>query len=752
MVEKVERIIDGVKYSIETGHVAKQAHGSVLVQAGGTIVLVTAVMAKEPREGVDFTPLMVDYREQFYAAGKVPGGFFKRESKPDERQTLIARLIDRPIRPLIPKGFYRDIIVTALVISADGLNMPDILAMNGASAALSISEIPFAEPIGGVRVGRVGGKWIANPTLAQIPDSDINMIIASTKDAVTMVESGSEELAEDELLEAIQFGKKMGAEFVEMVEELRERCGKEKVVFEPPAKNEDLEKEVRELAEEKLRTANSNPDKLARQAAIDEVRRNVLERYESREDAAEVCKEVAKILEEIEVEIVRSDIIKKGMRPDGRGLDDIRDISIELSVLPGAHGSALFTRGQTQSLGVTTLGTSRDKRRRDDIESEGEERFLFHYNFPPFCVGEARAIRGTGRREIGHGALAGRALMPVLPPEEEFPYVIRVVSDILESNGSSSMASVCSGSLSMMDAGVPIRAAVAGIAMGLITDSEGGAAILTDIQGLEDHFGDMDFKVAGTRRGVTALQMDIKISGLSIELMREALEKAKKARLKILDLMDAAIEKPRSELAEHAPRLITIKVPEEKIKDVIGPGGKTIRRIQSETGAELDMADDGTLTIAAWDNESARLAREMVEQFTAEVEVGRIYEGKVVRLMKFGAFVEFLPGQDGLVHISQLDVVTPRNVEDVVSEGDVIKVKVVEIDSMGRVNLSRKMVLLEEQGLSESEIEERYRADMADRARPRRDDRRGGRERSRDRGHSGRQFRSAGGGRSDRRR
>jgi polyribonucleotide nucleotidyltransferase len=729
-IQKVEREIGGVKYALETGRIAKQAHGSVTVRAGGTIVLVTACVSQKPKENADFLPLMVDYREQFYSVGKVPGGFFKRESKPDERQTLVARLIDRPIRPLFPEGFYHEIVVTALVISADGIHQPDMLAMVGASAALSLSPVPFNGPIGGVRVGRVNGKLVINPSHADSKLSDLEILVASTRSAICMVEAGAEFVSEEEIIEAIEFGKQGGSEFIAMIDELVKLAGVAKMSIPVKEKNEALEKEVRSAAVEKVKKASANSDKLARQAEIDAINGDVLAGFAGRE---ELIPEVKALLETIEFEAVREAIIKKGIRPDGRKHDEIRPISIEISPLPCAHGSAIFTRGQTQALGVTTLGTKRDKRRRDDIQSEEDESFLFHYNFPPFSVAEARAMRGAGRREIGHGALAGRAIEPILPSEEDFPYMIRIVSDILESNGSSSMASVCAGSLSLMDAGVPISAPTAGIAMGLITDDQGGTAILTDIQGVEDHFGDMDFKVAGTRDGITALQMDIKIEGLTVDLMKRALADAKKARLAILDKMDEAINKPRATLADNAPRLITIKVPEDKIKDIIGPGGKVIRKIQAESGAELDMADDGTLTIAAWDGESGLRAKEMVEYLTAEADIGAVYEGKVVRLMKFGCFVEFLPGRDGLVHVSQLDVTMPRFVEDVVKEGDIIKVKVVEKDEKGRYNLSRKVVLLEEQGLSPEEIAERYAADMAERGGDR-----GGRGGGRDRDRGGR--------------
>ncbi|OIO33408.1 MAG: polyribonucleotide nucleotidyltransferase [Candidatus Hydrogenedentes bacterium CG1_02_42_14] len=713
-INKVERVIDGVTYSIETGRVAKQAHGSVTIQAGGTIVLVTAVVSPEPKTDTDFLPLTVDYREQYYSVGKVPGGFFKRESRPDERQTLVARLIDRPIRPLIPKGFYNEIVVTALVISADGIHKPDILAMNGASAALSLSNVPFNGPIGGVRLGKIDGKFVVNPSQAQLAESELNIIVAATKSAICMVEAGMEEMSEDSAIEAIEYGKKVAGEFISLIDELTNSAGKEKLSVPTPKENAELESEIRSLSTEKIKSASSNSDKVLRQAAMEKIISEVVAGYKEKL-GDEIIPEVKAILETIEVEIVRSDIIVKGIRPDGRKLDEIRPISIEIAPLPCAHGSAIFTRGQTQALGVTTLGTSRDRRRRDDIESEEEESFLFHYNFPPFSVGEAKPIRGTGRREIGHGALAGRALEPLLPSEKEFPYMIRVVSDILESNGSSSMASVCAGSLSLMDAGVPIKAPAAGIAMGLITDEKGGAAVLTDIQGLEDHFGDMDFKVAGTRNGITSLQMDIKISGLTVELMRRALEQAKKARIEILDKMDAVLAAPRKTLPNNAPRLITIQIPEDKIKDVIGPGGKIIKKIQAESGAELDLDDKGLLTIAAWDEVSGGKAKEMVDAIIADPEVGTVYEGKVARLMKFGAFVEFMPGHDGLVHISQLDIVQPKNVEDVVKEGDTIKVMVVEKDRMGRFNLSRKSVLLSEQGLSHEEIVKQFGSDMSDR-------------------------------------
>ncbi len=717
-VVTVTREIDGIEYTLETGKIAKQARGAVLVKAGGTVVLATVVMGDTPKEGQDFFPLTVDYREMFYAAGKIPGGFFRRESRPDERQTLVARLIDRPLRPLFPEGMRNETVVQLLVISADNIHPPDILAMSAASAALHISNIPWSGPLGGVRVARIDGQLKANPTFEEIESSDMNILVAATAKAITMVEAGVAEASEEDVVAALAYGQKKAQIWVEMQEELRKKCGKEKISVKLIAQDEALEGRVREAATDRIRTASRNSDKLAREADVKNVFAEVIAELFAKDATLEPKKKAIKeVLETIESEIVRADIIAKGARPDGRRPDEIRPIAIELDVLPEVHGSALFTRGQTQALATVTLGSTRERRRLDDIEGEGEERFMLHYNFPGFSVGEAKRVSGPGRREIGHGALARRAIEPLLPAEEEFAYTIRVVSDILESNGSSSMASVCGGSIALMAAGVPLKAACAGIAMGLIMDDAGKYAILTDIQGLEDHFGDMDFKVTGTREGITALQMDIKVEGLSMPILTEALTRAKKARLEILEVMDETLAEPRAELSLKAPRMTTIKIDIEKIKDVIGPGGKMIRKIQAETGADINVEDDGRIFISAVDGAASEAAREMIEALTASVNIGEIYEGRVTRLMKFGAFVEILPGKEGLCHISQLSKEGARRPEDAVKEGDTLKVQVVEVDDRGRVNVSHKAILLAEGGMNEDDIRAAYKQDMASRER-----------------------------------
>jgi polyribonucleotide nucleotidyltransferase len=696
---RVERIIEGKSLSLEAGRVARQADGAVLVRYGDTVVLVTGVASKQPRQGIDFFPLTVDYQERAYAAGKIPGGFFKREGRPHDKETLTARLIDRPLRPLFPEGYRQDVQIIATVLSADQENDPDVLAVLGASAALTISPIPFLGPIGAVRVGRVDGRFVLNPTYAQLERTDIDLVVAGTRTAVVMIEAGAKEVSEESMVEAIQFGHKGIQALIDMVLELAKQLGVEKAHFEVPPPDPQLHERVSTLAREELRTlagvAEKEEHRTRRQKLYDEVMTHFADEPDDRKAVAR------HLFEQIEHEELRRMILEEGRRADGRGLEDVRPISGEVGVLPRTHGSALFTRGQTQALVTTTLGTSEDEQRLDDIEGEGTKRFMLHYNFPPFSVGEVRFMRGPGRREIGHGALAERALAAVLPPKEEFPYTLRIVSDILESNGSSSMATVCGASLSLMDAGVPIQSAVAGVAMGLVVEKD-RMAILTDIIGLEDHLGDMDFKVAGTRKGVTALQMDIKSQGIAAGHMAQALEHAKRGRLYILSQMDRAIAEPRPSISVYAPRIITIMIPVDKIRDVIGPGGKVIRGIVADSGAKIDISDDGRVEIASVDEAAAQKALSIISKIVEVPQVGKVYLGKVVKIMDFGAFVQILPGTDGLLHISQIAEQRIKKVEEVLSEGDEVMVKVIDIDKSGKIRLSRKEVL-ESEGKQKAE-------------------------------------------------
>lgn len=690
MIARVERIIEGKSLSVEVGRVARQADGAALVRYGDTVVLVTAVASKQPRLGIDFFPLTVDYQERAYAAGKIPGGFFKREGRPHDKETLTARLSDRSLRPLFPKGYRQDVQIISTVLSADQENDPDILAIMGASAALTISPIPFLGPIGAVRVGRVDGKFVLNPTYAQQERTDIDLVVAGTQAAVVMIEAGAKEVSEESMAEAIDFSHKGIQALIDMLLELANKLGVEKAPFTVPPPDQELRERVSTLARHGLRTlagvADKEEQRTRRQQLFDEVMAQFGEEPDNRKLA------VRGLFEQIEHEELRRMILEDGRRADGRALDEVRPISAEVGILPRTHGSALFTRGQTQALVTTTLGTSEDEQRLDDIEGEGTKRFMLHYNFPPFSVGEVRFMRGPGRREIGHGALAERALITVLPPKEEFPYTLRIVSDILESNGSSSMATVCGASLSLMEAGVPIRCAVAGVAMGLVMEND-RTAILTDIIGLEDHLGDMDFKVAGTRHGLTALQMDIKTQGITASLMAKALEQAKRARLHILDQMDRAISEPRPSISVYAPRIITIMIPVDKIRDVIGPGGKVIRGIVAESGAKIDVSDDGRVEIASVDEAAAQKALSIISRIVEVPEVGKVYLGKVVKIMDFGAFVQILPGTDGLLHISQIAEHRVKKVEEVLSEGEEIMVKVIDIDKSGKIRLSRKEAL-----------------------------------------------------------
>jgi len=675
--------------TIETGRMAKQSDGAVLVQYGGTVVLVTVVGAKEVEEGQDFFPLTCDYREKTYAAGKIPGGYFKREGKPTEKEILTSRLIDRPIRPMFPDDFLNEVQIMATVLSVDGEQNPDVLAMIGASAALMISPVPFPEPIAACRVGYLEGQFVINPTYQQLENSSLDLILAASKENITMIESGSNELSEDDMIKAIEFGHKAIQPLIDIQKKLVSQSGKKKMEVKSIQIPQEVVQKVESVCKAKFDAINLINEKEARQEAIDKLYQDVLKQFNV-EDPNFKESEIKFLFHEIEKREVRNLILKKKKRPDGRSFKEIRPVTCEIGILPRTHGSALFTRGQTQGLCVATLGTSADEQMIDALEGEFYKRFMLHYNFPPFSVGEIGPNRGPGRREIGHGALAERALRPVMPSQDDFPYTVRIVSDILESNGSSSMATVCGGALSLMDAGVPIKSPVAGIAMGLVKQ-EKDFAILTDIQGVEDHLGDMDFKVAGTRKGINALQMDIKIKGLTHEIMKQALAEAHEARLKILDIMHKAIAEPRQQLSAYAPRITTLIINPEKIKDVIGPGGKMIKKIIEETGVKIDISDDGKVLIASSDSKAAEAAIAKVKSITEEAEVGKIYYGKVRKIMNFGAFCEIIPGTDGLVHVSEIAEGYVKSVEDVLKIGDTIPVKVIGIDpASGKINLSYK--------------------------------------------------------------
>lgn len=697
-VLRKEMELAGRTLSLETGRLAKQAGGAVMARYGDTCVLVSATASKSIREGIDFFPLAVEYEEKMYSVGKIPGGFIKREGRPSEKAILSARLIDRPIRPLFPEGFRNEVQVVATVFSVEQDNPPEILAGIGAAAALHISNIPFDGPTATVAVGLIGDEFILNPTLAQNEESLLNLTVAGTDDAIMMVEAGAKEVSEEACLDAMMFGHDAIKKITAFIEEFRQEAlamglAKEKMVPVLAAFDPELVAAVRGFAEADMLTALRTPEKLAREAAVDQVKVSTMEKFI--EEFPERAKEIAAILEDIEKDHVRRLISIDKIRPDGRGTDEIRPIKVEAGVLPRTHGSGLFTRGQTQVLNVTTLGSSSEDQLLDGLGVETSKRYMHHYNFPPYSVGETRPMRGPGRREIGHGALAERALEPMIPSLEEFPYTIRLVSEVLESNGSSSMASVCGSTISLMDAGVPIKRPVAGIAMGLIKEGE-YYTILSDIQGLEDHHGDMDFKVAGTAQGVTALQMDIKVDGLSREILADALAQAKKGRMHIMEKILKVIDKPRPEMSPFAPRILTMTIDPDKIREVIGPGGKVIKKIIEETGVKIDIEDSGLVMIATSDAAAGERAMQIVRDLTREVEVGEVYTGKVTRIMNFGAFVEVLPGKEGLVHISHLAEERVNKVEDVVNVGDIITVKVTEIDRQGRVNLSRKEVLRQE--------------------------------------------------------
>ncbi|ESU32999.1 polyribonucleotide nucleotidyltransferase [Bacillus sp. 17376] len=689
----------GRKLTVEIGQLAKQANGAVFVRYGDTAVLSTATASKEPKN-LDFFPLTVNYEERLYAVGKIPGGFIKREGRPSEKAILASRLIDRPIRPLFADGFRNDVQVISIVMSVDQNCSSEMAAMFGSSLALCVSDIPFEGPIAGVTVGRIDGKFIINPSVEETEKSDMHLIVAGTMDAINMVEAGADEVPEEVMLEAIMFGHDEIKRLIAFQQEIVAQVGKEKreiVLFEI---DKELEAEVRGICEQDMLAAIQVQEKHAREDAIKEVRNSIVARYE--EQDADQLKMVKQILDKIVKGEVRRLITEEKVRPDGRGVDEIRPLSSEVGLLSRTHGSGLFTRGQTQALSICTLGAMGDVQILDGLGIEEEKRFMHHYNFPLFSVGETGPIRGPGRREIGHGALGERALEPVIPNEKDFPYTIRLVSEVLESNGSTSQASICASILALMDAGVPIKAPVAGIAMGLIKSGE-HYSILTDIQGMEDHLGDMDFKVAGTAKGVTALQMDIKIDGLSRQILEEALQQAKKGRMQILESMLATIKEPREQLSQYAPKIITMWIKPDKIRDVIGPSGKQINKIIEETGVKIDIEQDGTVFIGSVDEEMIQKAKKIIEDIIREVEVGEMYLGKVRRIEKFGAFVEIFPGKDGLVHISELAEERVGKVEDVLKLGDELLVKVTEIDKQGRVNLSRKAVLKEQRENAEKQ-------------------------------------------------
>lgn len=682
--------LGGRPLTIETGKIAKQANGSVLIRYGETAVVVAVTGTDTPREGVDFFPLTVDFEEKMYAVGKIPGGFLRREGRPPETAILTSRLIDRPIRPMFPDGYHNDVQIVATAVSVDPDNAPDIPAMIGASCALSISDIPFEGPIAGVRVGRVDGKFIINPTLEQAAVSEMNVAVAGTKEAILMVEAGAKEVSEQVMLDAILFGHEEIKKLVAFQEQIQAEVGKPKMEFTPYVPPEALSKEIMEYGEPKIHDALMDPDKLHRDKMVSETKEAILEHFVELYPESEI--DIAHIVQKLVKKVFRHIITHDKIRPDGRALDEVRPISCEVGLLARPHGCSLFTRGQTQVLNCLALAPLREAQTLDGLGTELTKRYIHHYNFPPYSVGATKPLRSPGRREIGHGALAERALLPVIPSEEEFPYTIRLVSEVLESNGSSSMASTCASTLSLMDAGVPIKAPVSGVAMGLVKEGD-DITILTDIQGLEDANGDMDFKVAGTEKGITAIQMDIKIDGINRQIFEQALEQARKGRAYILGKMLECIPAPRPSLKEHAPKITTLKINPDKIKDVIGPGGKVIKKITEESGAKIDIEEDGTVYVAAADQASANKAIEAINAITAEPEIGKIYTGKVTRLMNFGAFVEFMPGREGLVHISQLAKERVEKVEDVVNVGDEIVVKLVEIDAKGRMNLSRKAAL-----------------------------------------------------------
>ncbi len=694
MMTRVSTKIGTQEWIIETGKIAKQADGAVWVQCGGTVVLTTVCEAENIKDDQDFFPLTVDYREKTFAAGKIPGGFFKREGRPSEKEILTSRLIDRPLRPLFPEHYHNEVQVMSTVLSIDAENNADLVALVGASAALMISQIPFDVPVGAVRVGCIDGKWVINPTYAELETSTLDLILAATEENIVMIEGGAQELTEEQMNQAIQFGREQIKALTKLQQELRTKCGKEKKKPEPKVISDDIRKKVEShLKGGKFTSIFRLKRKEERHDRREVLYQEVLSSFNT-EDPEFKEKEVKAIFDELEFAEVRSLILDKGERPDARGFKEVRTVTCDIGILPRTHGSAVFTRGETQSLGVVTLGSGRDEQRIDALEGEQYKRFMLHYNFPPFSVGEVKPNRGPGRREIGHGALAERAIKVVMPNDEEFPYVVRVVSEILESNGSSSMATVCSATLALMDAGVPIKAPVSGVAMGLVKEGDKWR-VLTDIAGIEDHLGDMDFKVAGTSKGITSIQMDIKIGGVTTEILKTALSDAKEARLKILETMLKTISEPRKELSAFAPRIIMLKINPSKIGELIGPGGKNIRKIIEESGATVDIEDDGRVLVASTDAKASAIAIARINAIAEEAVVGRIYQGRARKIMPFGVFCEIMPGTDGLVHVSELADGFVKKVEDHVKVGDVFPVKVISVDDQGKINLSRKQALSE---------------------------------------------------------
>ncbi len=705
--QSIEGKVGGRSLTIDTGKLAGQANAAVTIRYGDTVVLATVCVSREPREGGDFLPLTVDYEERLYAAGKIPGGFIRREGRPTEEATLACRLTDRPLRPLLPKSWRNDIQLVITVLSADQENDPDILAVIGSSAALSISDVPFDGPVGAVHVGFIKDELILNPTLAQLEDSQLDLIVVSTKEAIVMVEAEAREVSEDIITQAIKFGHEANQDIIKLQEQLQQAHGSPKVEAPITKVNPEVISAISPIVDERLAQTLGQPDKLQRGQVLDSLKKELVE------SLAESFPE-ADILAALEARVkakVRADVLEKGRRVDGRSLTEVRPISCEVGILPRTHGSALFARGQTQVLTIATLGSTRQEQQLDGLGIEETQRFIHHYNFPPFSTGEVKRIGSPGRREIGHGALAKRALIPVLPKDEDFPYTIRLVSEILSSNGSTSMASVCASSLSLMDAGIPIKSAVAGIAMGLVTNEKDDYVVLTDIEGMEDAYGDMDFKVAGTTEGITALQLDIKLTGISLEIVEKALNQANEARLFILDVMQRTIGSSRPEVSRYAPRMHKIMIDPDKIGSVIGTGGKTIRSIISETKTTIDIENDGTVLIGSSDEEATRKAIAIIENLTKDVEVGSAYTGKVTRLLNFGAMVEILPGKEGLVHISELAESRVASVEDVVKVGEEITVKVIGIDNMGRINLSRRALLEAVSGMNRAGVKDSPSAD-----------------------------------------
>jgi polyribonucleotide nucleotidyltransferase len=702
----------GKSLSIETGRLAKQADGSVIVRSGDTMVLVTACAAPNPREGIDFLPLTVDYREYTYASGRIPGGFFKREGKPSEKEILTSRLIDRPTRPLFPAGWRHETQLIALVLSADDENDSDVLAITGASAALALSPIPFAKTIAGVRVGLVDGQFVINPTFGERRNSRLDLVVAGTRDGIVMVEAGAKEVSEEDVVKALETAHAAIREIVAAIDGLAKEAGKKKTEVQKKEISRDFYREVQERVYVPLTEAMRVRHKLENYERVDQLLDDLIASIPEQEVERRV--EAKQIFKQLKEKAMREEALEHGKRLDGRSFDEIRRISIEVGVLPRTHGSAVFTRGETQALVTATLGTAEDQQKIEMVDGEQWKRFMLHYNFPPFSVGEVAFLRGPGRREIGHGALAERALATMIPAEENFPYTVRVVSDILESNGSSSMASVCGGSLAMMDAGVPLEKHIAGIAMGLLMDEQTGKyAILSDIAGAEDHYGDMDFKVAGSGDGITALQMDIKVTGITTEIMTKALEQARRGRMFILEKMQATLASSRSNVSAHAPRIVTIRIPVDKIRDVIGPGGKMIRSIIERTGVKIDVEDDGRVNVASSDAASAQKAIGIIQELTATPELNKTYMGKVQRITDFGAFVEIMPGLDGLLHVSEIAHYRVKDVRDELKEGEQVMVKVINIDPSGKIRLSRKALLQPEEGQGQGHRREEGRRETA---------------------------------------